>query len=127
VARIVASGVARLERVASAHAASLREALESLAREQREELVRALEEMELSVVLIDRAREPPEVAAVEGASLPWAVKEAVRELGRVPDAIYDLGAVGKEPMVRLLGRSAREVVARAIRAMRRASRAARRV
>ena len=118
------SHIARIIVASSEHDPGVRAAM-NLA--YRPELVKALEEIGLSVVLIDRAREPPEVAAVEGASLSWAVKEAVRELGRVPDVIYDLGAVGKEPMVRLLGRSAREVVARAIRAMRRASRAARRV
>ena len=85
-------------------------------------LLEALKRMGLTVASFDRSREPPDVAMTEGASLPWGVEEAIKACGgRVPDAIYDLGAVGKEPMIRLLGRSAREVVKKALRAVRMAS------
>ena len=86
------------------------------------ELVDAFREMGLLVASFDRAREPPEIAAKEGATLPWAVEFTVKACeGRVPDVIYDLGGPGKEPMVRLLGRTATEVVEKAIRAIRMAS------
>lgn len=61
----------------------------------------------LRVVEIDRSREPP-----EGSTMDWAVREAFSILGEVPDVIYDRGAPGKEPMVRILGRSAVEVAKR---------------
>jgi len=86
-------------------------------------LVEALKRMGLSVASFDRASEPPEVAAREGATLPWAVESTVRACGgRVPDVIYDLGGPGKEPMVRLLGRTATEVAERAVETVRMALR-----
>lgn len=40
--------------------------------------------------------------------------EAIKSAGRVPDVIYDTGDVGKEAMIRLLGRDSVEVARRAI-------------
>jgi len=54
---------------------------------------------------------------VEGKSLPWGVEEAIRELHEVPDVIYDEGEVGKEPMIRILGRNTSEVVNKALKAI----------
>lgn len=56
------------------------------------------------VVYVDRGREPPEVRAREGASMPWIIDEAFR-VGK-PDVIYDTGAVGKEAMMRVFGETA---------------------
>ncbi|RLI09741.1 bifunctional hydroxymethylpyrimidine kinase/phosphomethylpyrimidine kinase [Candidatus Bathyarchaeota archaeon] len=84
-------------------------------------LLEALRDMGLLVASFDRSREPPEVAEREGATLPWGVEEAIKACGgRVPDVIYDLGGPGKEPMIRLLGRTAVEVARRALEAVRRA-------
>lgn len=79
------------------------------------ELVRLMESEGLSVSGYDRSREPKEVKEVEGRSTPWGTEEAIRALGRVPDAIYHTGDWGKEPMVILLGRDAVEVTERVIR------------
>ncbi len=51
---------------------------------------------------------------MEGGTLAWGVNEAIKTVGRVPDVIYDLGEVGKEPMIRVLGTSAKEVVEKAL-------------
>lgn len=51
-----------------------------------------------------REEEPRGVSTME-----WGTRKAIKALGRVPDIIYDLGAVGKEPMVRVFGRDPREV------------------
>lgn len=59
----------------------------------------------LSASTFDRAKEPKGVS-----SMTWGVSKAIGALGRVPDVIYDRGGVGKEPMIRLLGRSPGEVV-----------------
>jgi hydroxymethylpyrimidine/phosphomethylpyrimidine kinase len=42
------------------------------------------------------------------------VEEAIRTSGLVPDVIYDTGGVGKEAMIRLLGRDALDVVGKAL-------------
>lgn len=82
-------------------------------------LLETLREMGLLVASFDRAREPPEVAEVEGATLPWGLREAIRACGgRLPDVVYDLGGLGKEPMIRLIGRDAEEVAKKALRAVR---------
>lgn len=63
----------------------------------------------LTVAQFSREDEPPGKSTME-----WGTDEAIRASCRVPDVIFDAGAVGKEPMVRLLGRSAVEVAGRAI-------------
>jgi len=59
----------------------------------------------LSVTSFDRAKEPKGVS-----SMTWGVLDAIDRRGSVPDIIFDRGGVGKEPMIRLLGRSPREVL-----------------
>ncbi|MCY0868723.1 MAG: bifunctional hydroxymethylpyrimidine kinase/phosphomethylpyrimidine kinase [Desulfurococcus sp.] len=61
------------------------------------------------VVYVDRSREPPDIKAREGASIPWIIREAFR-ISEKPDIIYDTGDIGKEAMARILGESAVEVV-----------------
>jgi len=39
-----------------------------------------------------------------------AIQNALKERGSIPDVIFDCGAVGKEPMLRIFGRDAVEVV-----------------
>jgi hydroxymethylpyrimidine kinase/phosphomethylpyrimidine kinase len=64
------------------------------------------------VVYVDRRLEPEEIRAVEGATLPWILREAVKKAGRVPDVIYDTGDIGKEPMIRVLGKTAVDAVSK---------------
>lgn len=68
----------------------------------------------------DRRKEPWDVKAKEGASLIWGVKEVLEGLGEVPDVIYDKGDIGKEPMIRVLGRDPEEVVQKVLEVVRRA-------
>jgi len=78
------------------------------------EVIEACKSLGLTVSSFDRRKEPEEVKAVEGGSLPWGVGEAIEKAGRIPDVIYDLGGVGKEPMVRILGRDAVEVARKVV-------------
>ena len=66
------------------------------------EIVRALVGKGLSVVFVDRMKEPADVVAKEGASVPWVLGQAIGKLGRVPDAVYHSGCVGKEPIVQII-------------------------
>ncbi len=59
----------------------------------------------LSLTSFDRAKEPKGVS-----SMTWGVLDAIDRRGSVPDVIFDKGGVGKEPMIRLLGRSPQEVL-----------------
>lgn len=61
--------------------------------------------------VIDRTKEPDEIREVEGASMPWKVKETIRAAGgRVPKVFYEAGAVGKEDLTVLIGEDPIEVV-----------------
>jgi hydroxymethylpyrimidine kinase/phosphomethylpyrimidine kinase len=57
-----------------------------------------------------RTLEPKRVKEREGSSLEWGVGEVLRKMKWIPDFIYDEGDVGKEPMIRVLGRNPMEVV-----------------
>lgn len=61
----------------------------------------------LRVSTFDRAREPKDVS-----SMTWGVHRAIESHGSVPDAIFDEGGKGKEPMIRLLGRDPKDVLSK---------------
>jgi len=79
------------------------------------EIVTACISLGFRIGSYDRKKEPEEVRAKEGATIPWGVKAAIKELGVVPDIIYHEGDLGKEPMIILLGRDPVEVTMRAIK------------
>jgi len=65
----------------------------------------------------DRRFEPKLVKQREGSSLEWGVGEVLKKMKRVPDFICDKGAVGKEPMIRVLGRNPMDVVTKILKAV----------
>ena len=75
-----------------------------------EEALIACKELGMKVASFSREDEPEGVSTME-----WGVKDAIRREGRRPDVIYDTGGVGKEAMIRLLGREAVEIAGRAIK------------
>jgi len=77
-------------------------------------LVEAFKKLRRAVSSFDRRLEPPDVKAKEGGTLAWGMEEAIKAVGRVPDIVYDLGEVGKEPMIRVLGNSAIDAVEKAL-------------
>jgi hydroxymethylpyrimidine/phosphomethylpyrimidine kinase len=64
----------------------------------------------------DRRLEPKRVKEKEGSSLEWGVGDVLRKMKRVFDFIYDEGDVGKEPMIRALGKNPMEVVQKILKA-----------
>ncbi|MDX1798929.1 MAG: bifunctional hydroxymethylpyrimidine kinase/phosphomethylpyrimidine kinase [Candidatus Lokiarchaeia archaeon] len=46
------------------------------------------------------------------STMEWGTKEAISNLGFVPDVIYDLGGIGKEPMIRILGKNPSDVLSK---------------
>ena len=65
-------------------------------------ILKACSLLGMSISSFDRAKEP-----AGEATMSWGVREASHAF--LPEVIYDLGAVGKEPMVRIFGRTAVEV------------------
>jgi hydroxymethylpyrimidine/phosphomethylpyrimidine kinase len=53
----------------------------------------------------DREEEPEQTTTME-----WGTEQAIKKLGKVPDIIYDTGGVGKEPMIRIVGKNPKDVL-----------------
>ncbi len=73
-----------------------------------EEALFACKDLGFSIASFRREDEPQGVSTME-----WGVSDAINRVGKVPDVIYDKGGVGKEAMIRLLGRDAMEVAGKA--------------
>ena len=66
------------------------------------EIIEIIEDLLLETCSFDRGNEPPGTRTMD-----WGVAFCCRS--GVPDVIFDRGAVGKEPMVRILGQDPAEV------------------
>jgi hydroxymethylpyrimidine/phosphomethylpyrimidine kinase len=75
-----------------------------------ETLVKRIRALGYTVAEFDRTRTPPDLQEEEGSTLAWGVQDVMEELGRVPDAIFDRGAVGKVPLIRLFARDVASIV-----------------
>ncbi|MGB6066045.1 MAG: bifunctional hydroxymethylpyrimidine kinase/phosphomethylpyrimidine kinase [Desulfomonilaceae bacterium] len=73
-------------------------------------LVNRIRSLGYTVVEFDRSRTPPDLAQEEGSTLAWGVQDVMEELGKVPDAIFDRGVVGKVPMIRIFGKDPASIV-----------------
>jgi hydroxymethylpyrimidine kinase/phosphomethylpyrimidine kinase len=75
-----------------------------------DELLTRARKAGLSLGHFSRRDEPAGVKRREGSSLSWGVEQVLQKAKTMPDLIYDRGDVGKEPMIRVLGRDPMEVV-----------------
>ena len=78
-----------------------------------EKILSIARRMKLSITFYDRRQEPPEIRKIEGRTTVWGSEQAIRRLNMAPEVIYHRGALGKEPMMILLGNSARNVAIQA--------------
>jgi hydroxymethylpyrimidine/phosphomethylpyrimidine kinase len=76
----------------------------------------------LRIERFDRSQIPREVEEIEGRTLPYLVKRWAESGVGALDALFDEGDKGKEPMVRILGPDALEVVEKVLRALKKAGR-----
>jgi len=74
------------------------------------DILRTCKRLKLTISSFERADEPSGASTME-----WGTNKAIRKFGKIPNVIYDRGGAGKEAMIRLLGRSALEVAAMALR------------
>jgi len=74
-----------------------------------DDTLRILEQRNMTTSFYDRKKEPKEIKMVEGMTIPWGVKEAIKRVGKVPDVIYHRGDIGKEPMLVIFGDQANEL------------------
>jgi hydroxymethylpyrimidine/phosphomethylpyrimidine kinase len=80
-----------------------------------ENILSSCKELGLIVESFDREKEPEAIKKMEGSSLEWGTDRILERRKEIPDVIYDQGDVGKEPMVRILGRDPGDVVEKALK------------
>jgi predicted fused transcriptional regulator/phosphomethylpyrimidine kinase len=59
-----------------------------------------------SISSFDRNCEPKNA----GSTMEWGTSEAIKQHGSVPDIIHDKGGIGKEPMIRIIGKNPKDVI-----------------
>jgi len=75
-----------------------------------DQLIKNAVSIGLDVVEVNRDKEPLDIKKIEGESIQWIVREAFAIKGYMPDIIYDKGTIGKESMIRILGKEPKEIV-----------------
>lgn len=78
-------------------------------------IIEACKELGMRIASFDREKEP-----TGARTMDWGVREASVEFS--PDVIFDLGAVGKEPMIRIFGTTAVGVAVKVKRVVERVTR-----
>jgi hydroxymethylpyrimidine/phosphomethylpyrimidine kinase len=71
-------------------------------------LIKKDTKLELQEIL--REEQPKRVKEKEYSTMQWLIKESVKKKGKMPDIIWDKGAVGKEPMMRLFGKNSADLI-----------------
>ncbi|MCX5826640.1 MAG: hypothetical protein NTV58_01375 [Deltaproteobacteria bacterium] len=80
-----------------------------------EEIVQACLWLGYDVDSFDRGKEPRDLKEREGSSLEWGTNHCLSRRPTIPDIIFDRGDVGKEPMVRVLGKTPQNVTEKVIK------------
>ena len=73
------------------------------------EIINTCRRLNLKTASFNRKDEPEKSKRKEGLSLEWGTEKVIRESGFVPDIIYDLGDIGKEPMIRVIAENPEEL------------------
>ncbi len=99
--------IARVILAAMRHCPELRSAINI---RYTADILEACRRCELRVASFSRTDEPAEVKLREGSTLEWGTEHAFSGCTEPPDVVYDEGEIGKEPMIRLFGKTPDEVV-----------------
>ncbi len=84
-----------------------------------EDIINICRESGYDIDSFNRSDEPKEIKAKEGSSLEWGTDSILSRRNIIPDIIFDSGDIGKEPMIRILGRDPDDVVEKALNIYRR--------
>ena len=74
------------------------------------ELIEKLTKTELLIAEIDRTHQSKETSQTEDSSMNWIIKKIYEQHQKIPDVIWDIGEIGKEPMIRLFAKNADELL-----------------
>ena len=67
----------------------------------------------------DRSGEPDNTRSKNSHSLKWGIDSVLSKRNSIPDIIFDRGDMGKEPMIRIIGKKPADVVDKALSVSRR--------
>jgi hydroxymethylpyrimidine/phosphomethylpyrimidine kinase len=70
-----------------------------------ENIIEVCGSLDFTIGTFNRKFEPKTASTME-----WGTKSVIKKLGYVPDIIYDKGAHGKEPMIRIIGKNPDDVL-----------------
>ena len=70
------------------------------------DLIEKIREKNLTAYSFSREEEPADAKS----TMEWGTAYVIQKHGRIPDVIWDEGAVGKEPMIRILAKNPKVVV-----------------
>jgi predicted fused transcriptional regulator/phosphomethylpyrimidine kinase len=59
---------------------------------------------------IKREEQPKAMAQREYSTMQWLIQTSVKNTGRMADIIWDKGSFGKEPMIRLFSKDAKDMI-----------------
>jgi hydroxymethylpyrimidine/phosphomethylpyrimidine kinase len=66
----------------------------------------------LNITEINREQQPKKIKEKEDSTMQWLIKKSFEEIGKIPDIIWDKGAIGKEPMIRLFAKDSDEMISK---------------
>jgi len=75
-----------------------------------EKTIEKARQLNMNIIFFDRKLEPEDIKIIEGQSLNFLLNEIISRIDSSPDIVYDIGDIGKEPMIRLFGKDPIEVV-----------------
>jgi hydroxymethylpyrimidine kinase/phosphomethylpyrimidine kinase len=68
------------------------------------------EKSDLDIKEIFREDQPKGLKEREFSTMQWLIKEIYNKFGKIPDIIWDRGSIGKEPIIRLFGKSSKDII-----------------
>lgn len=64
----------------------------------------------LDLIEFERETQPANIEQKEDSTMQWLIRESFEKHKKIPDIIWDKGAIGKEPMMRLFAKTSENVV-----------------
>jgi len=72
------------------------------------DLIQQNTDLELQEIIRDD--QPEKIKKQEFSTMQWLIKESMANIGKIPDIIWDKGAIGKEPIIRLFGKNSNDMI-----------------
>ena len=67
-------------------------------------------ETSLELIEFERVTQPESIEKKEDSTMQWLIRESFEKYNKIPDIIWDRGAIGKEPMMRLFAKDSNTII-----------------